>query len=130
FWLGASDTGTETQSEGVWHWSNGELIPADFPWSPGKPNNSTGAEHCLIISSSGYIDEPCSRKHNFVCEPRGSVICSGNYTLIADQCLSFNDISLNQSDAENTCENMGGKLASINIPQALLDYKKQHYSSH
>ncbi|CAL4129937.1 unnamed protein product, partial [Meganyctiphanes norvegica] len=65
-WVGASDA----KEEGEWRWSNGELLPADFPWARGEPNNAGGAEHFLTIGIVGYYDYIGSSTSYYICEPQ------------------------------------------------------------
>ncbi|CAL4177991.1 unnamed protein product, partial [Meganyctiphanes norvegica] len=64
-WVGAS----YDKEEGVWRWSNGELIPEDFPWYEGEPNNENGEEHFVILGNNGYQDYPGSSGAFYICEP-------------------------------------------------------------
>ncbi|CAL4059486.1 unnamed protein product, partial [Meganyctiphanes norvegica] len=68
-WVGASDA----NEEGLWKWSNGELLPADFPWAEGEPNIFYGNEDFAILTKTGFADYPGSLDAFYICEPLGEM---------------------------------------------------------
>ncbi|XP_069139215.1 uncharacterized protein [Argopecten irradians] len=61
---------TDKQTEGVYMWSTGVNV-TDSRWATGDPNNGgiPGVEEdCVALSSSFFIDLPCTHLAYFVCE--------------------------------------------------------------
>jgi hypothetical protein len=74
-WYGASDlivTGEWRWTDGELFWSNG--VPVDglyTNWSPGRPNDASGLNHCLSVKlGTGrlWFDSDCAGMAYYVCE--------------------------------------------------------------
>ena len=73
FWL----SGTDTEDEGVWRWSDGRVffdidadggaLPSFAPWDEGQPNDLNG-EDCMRSTGGVWRDLDCSDAIAFVCQ--------------------------------------------------------------
>ncbi|XP_035859859.1 galactose-specific lectin nattectin-like [Sander lucioperca] len=63
-WIGGSDA----MEEGTWMWSDGSKFNYKI-WNVGEPNNSGGAENCLLMNSgaANWNDAACTYQASFVC---------------------------------------------------------------
>ncbi|XP_078328082.1 perlucin-like protein [Crassostrea virginica] len=63
-WLGFSDI----QKEGQFVALSDRKRPHYINWWKGEPNNVSGNEHCVMyVKRTGWNDEKCSLKLNYVC---------------------------------------------------------------
>ena len=70
FWTGLNDLDTE----GVWLWfvDDSPLDPSlespNSNWVANEPNNAMGDEHCMMLTSVGWNDYPCTNTRGYICE--------------------------------------------------------------
>lgn len=65
------------KSDGKWYWADSnEPINYNIRWSPSEPNNLSGSETCLNITSLGVglNDDRCDRPAHFLCEETAEVL--------------------------------------------------------
>jgi hypothetical protein len=65
-WIGATDA----TSEGIFHWTDNDVISNGYTnWDPAEPNNE-GDEDCVEVKSyhGRWNDEECDYKIRYVCQ--------------------------------------------------------------
>nr|XP_055063218.1 CD209 antigen-like protein C [Misgurnus anguillicaudatus] len=63
-WIGLTDIAVE----GRWKWINGNTLNSGFRfWASKEPNGGKG-ENCVVSSSSGWSDYPCTDTFKWICE--------------------------------------------------------------
>ncbi|CAN9510154.1 unnamed protein product [Ophioblennius macclurei] len=64
-WIGLTDEATE----GEWKWVDGTPLNQSY-WGGVEPNNAGGHEDCAEIRESGWNDERCNSRRQWICEKK------------------------------------------------------------
>ncbi len=64
-WLGLQAPSGMGGNPAMWAWSSGEAMTY-MDWAPGQPVDMGAGGNCGVLTSTGWVSEPCSTTHPFM----------------------------------------------------------------
>ncbi|XP_025108871.1 cell wall protein DAN4-like isoform X3 [Pomacea canaliculata] len=117
-----------------WKWLEKPPVsaPAVTQWKKGESNGVLSKEDCVEMDSDGLLSEvPCSSSRYYICvkqSTRGSNLednCETGWFLISKACYSLPTKTMPWSEAQKSCQAVGGNLQSINTLHDLIKIQER-----